>query len=119
MKITEEKIDKVVDSVVREMLTEMARLNVANDNSSPFPSDIYELKMWSNDHEPIHIHIINKQENWEVTVSLEGKTLEIKKASNKLNIQKVEKQFKTWLTKNNKYGINNKKYALSVWDSIH
>ena len=105
--------------VPSEALLEMARLNVENDSKSPFPSDIYDLRMWSNDHSLIHFHITNKQDGWEVTSSLEGKVLSIKKKSTSLNIKKVEELCKEWLSGSNKYGFNNKQYAKSIWDSIH
>lgn len=102
-----------------KMLLEMARLNVGNDSNSPFPSNIYDLRMWSNDHEPIHFHVTNNQEGWEVTCSIDGDVLSIKKQTKSLNIKNVEKLCKAWLDETNKYGINNKQNAKSIWDSIH
>ena len=112
---------KIMDAfeIDDKMLLEIARLNVGSDSNSPFPSNIYDLRMWSNDHDPIHFHVTNKQEGWKVTCSIEGNVLSIKKQTPSLNIKKVEKLCKEWLNGTNKYGINNKQNAKSIWDSIH
>ena len=56
---------------------------------------------------------------WEVIYSIEGNVLSIKKKVPSLNIRKVEELCKDWLNVTNKYGINNKQNAQSIWDSVH
>lgn len=138
VKLTQEQLERVVSTAVKKLMTEeaalkldyyeqseleelveMARLNKDNGGNTPFPSNVYEVKMWSNDHEPPHFHIINNQEDWEVTADLDGNILAVKRQSKKMNIQQIEKMCKEWLSQKNKYGTTNRVLAVQSWDVIH
>lgn len=62
-----DKLDKIITESIndfinedmgihREQLVEMSRINT--NESNIFPYNKYEVKIWSNDHEPQHFHVI-------------------------------------------------------------
>lgn len=50
---------------VHEMITEKARINTKEAQGSIFPYQDYDVRIWSNDHEPAHFHIVT--EDWDVS----------------------------------------------------
>lgn len=90
--ITEKQIAKTIKNVINEyiegnlatplvdnseMIVEMARINM-NENGKKFifPSNAWEIKIWSDDHNPPHFHI--KRNGWNVSFVIEtGERLEI------------------------------------------
>lgn len=48
---------KVDPSLNKNDLVEIARLNVNEIGNVPFPSNKFNIKIWSNDHNPPHFHI--------------------------------------------------------------
>ena len=62
-----DKLDKIITESIndfinedmgihREPLVEMSRINT--NESNIFPYNKFEVKIWSNDHEPPHFHVI-------------------------------------------------------------
>ena len=71
--ITEEDLDKVVKEATQKVLqeekliTEVARININENGRCIFPYNSFEVKMWSNDHEPPHFHVIS--DGWNISFS--------------------------------------------------
>ena len=57
-----EEVRKIINgksvSLNKETLVEMARINLKEVGSVPFPTNKFEIKIWSNDHNPPHFHLI-------------------------------------------------------------
>ncbi len=111
--------DMVVDAKSLRHRFETAVLNVGNDESSPFPSGMYDVTMRSGDNAGICLHLVNNNDGWEAVLSLEGKVLELEDNGRDISVADIETQCKLWLSQENKYGINNRVAALSMWDSLH
>ena len=111
--------DMVVDAKGLRHRFETAVLNVGNGENSPFPSGMYDVTMRSEDNAGICLHLENKPEGWVAVLSLEGKVLELEDNGRDISVADIEAQCKLWLSQENKYGINNRVAALSMWDSLH
>jgi hypothetical protein len=98
---------------------ETAVLNVGNGENSSFPSGMYSVTMRSGDNAGICLHLVNNTEGWEAVLSLEGKVLELEDNGRNISVADIEAQCKLWLSQENKYGINNRVAALSMWDSLN
>ena len=58
-----QKIDNI--NINSDILDEMARINKKETGNCIFPYNAWELKIWSNDHNPPHFHI--KRKGWNVS----------------------------------------------------
>lgn len=65
---------KADNSVGRNVITEMARLNKKDGSQSPFPSNKY--KVWvqgdNSPHKPPHMHVFFPQDGWQIKVFIEN-----------------------------------------------
>ncbi|MBO7482137.1 MAG: hypothetical protein J6T63_08520 [Bacteroidales bacterium] len=111
--------DMAVDAKGLRHRCETAVLNVGNGKNSPFPSGMYNVTMRSGDNAGICLHLVNNNDGWEAVLSLEGKVLELEDNGRDISVADIEAQCKLWLSQENKYGINNRVAALSMWDSLH
>ncbi len=66
-------------------IDEMARINVKEPKGSIFPYDDYDVHIWSNDHEPAHLHIITSDWDVEFYIST-GELYKIKKYGKKQKV---------------------------------
>lgn len=84
----------------REPLNEMARLNL-RDNGKLFPFNAYTVSVYSNDHNPPHMHIISKQEGYDIRISIAtGDLVSVKTYGDRLEsdlFRDVVKKAKVWL----------------------
>lgn len=93
-----------VDSYIKEnypnSLNEMSRINV-KEFYGLFPSNKFEIKIWSNDHNPPHFHVISN--GWNIVVEIStGNILKTKSIGKDSKIYKyVEEHIKDWLNTNN------------------
>lgn len=55
------------------MIVEMARIN-KNENNGVFPFNSFEVKIWSNDHNPPHFHVI--KDGWNIGICIENGKVE-------------------------------------------
>lgn len=46
-------------------IAEMAKLNLHDTGAVPFPYNKFEIKIWSNDYNPPHLHITDKESGWD------------------------------------------------------
>lgn len=111
--------DMAVEAKCLRHRCETAVLNVGNGENSPFPSGMYNVTMRSGDNAGICLHLVNNNDGWEAVLSLEGKVLELEDNGRGISVADIEAQCKLWLSQENKYGINNRVAALSMWDSLH
>ena len=56
-------------SLNKETFVEMARINLKEVGSVPFPTNKFEIKIWSNNHNPPHFHVIC--EGWNISFTIE------------------------------------------------
>lgn len=103
----------------KEMIVEMARINMKESNIFPFNK--FEVKIWSNDHTPPHFHI--KSDGWNISYVIEtGEQLEILEKGEKKSVYKyISNNVNKWL--NNKCAlipqITNRENAMAQWIQLH
>lgn len=113
-----------IDSYIKEnysnVLNEMARIN-KNEFYGYFPSNKFEIKIWSNDHNPPHFHVISA--GWNIVVEIEtGNILKTKSVGTDSKIYKyVEDHIKDWLSQKSRMQkkLTNKEVAQQAWELIH
>ena len=105
----------------KEPLNEMARINTNESGISIFPYISYEVKIWSNDHEPPHFHVIC--EGWNISFLIDdGEILDIKSQGKKRDVYKyICKNVKDWLSSPCSIlpTITNQENAFAVWMQLH
>ena len=134
--ISEEHISNVINKVLKEyieessarvllepseMLTEMARINKKETGNCIFPYNTWELKIWSNDHNPPHFHIIRN--GWNVSFNIEtGKVLQIEsKGSKAEDYNYMISNVNQWLSSQcfMMPKITNRENAILQWEQLH
>lgn len=110
---------KLKEKSKSNLLVEMARINTKDRGIFPF--DDYEVKIWSNDHNPPHFHIIKN--GWDVTFSIEnGEVLSIKSQGDKMQIYKyMTDNVAKWLSSPCAIlpAVSNQDNAMAVWSQLH
>lgn len=105
----------------KEPLNEMARINTNESGISIFPYNSYEVKIWSNDPEPPHFHVIC--EGWNISFLIDnGEILDIKSQGKKRDVYKyICKNVKDWLSSPCSIlpTITNQENAFAVWMQLH
>lgn len=105
----------------KEPLVEMAKLNSKDKGNSLFPSNSFDVRMWSNDHNPPHIHI--KKDGCEALFEIEnGRLFQVKTlGKNDKLLRYMANNINKWLDSPSCSlpKDTNREYALSVWDTIH
>lgn len=125
--VTEEDLDKVVKEATQKVLqeekliTEVARININENGGCIFPYNSFEVKMWSNDHEPPHFHVIS--DGWDISFFVENGEID-KVESRGKNVQVYNyicANVKKWLSSKCAIipSITNQVNALAVWAQIH
>jgi len=102
-------------------LDEMVRINKKENGKGVFPFDAWELKIWSNDHEPAHFHIL--KDGWNVSFTIQdGKMLKIDSSGEKQAIfEYMVKNVPTWLESQCAVQpkLSNKENASLQWEQLH
>lgn len=126
-----ELFKKIVEDILREKkdyiilndepIIEMARIN-AKEFYGYFPYNKFDIRIWSNDHNPPHFHVISN--GWNIVVDIiTGDIIKIEQ-DNKKDSQTysyVEKYIKEWLDMpcaKNKL-ISNRENAIDIWEENH
>lgn len=127
IRITEEDLGKVVKEATQKVLqeekliTEMARININENERCIFPYNSFEVKMWSNDHEPPHFHVIC--DGWNISFTIEdGRELEVKNIGrNSSTYNYIVKNIPIWLDMPCKIApkISNRENAFIQWQQLH
>lgn len=115
--IDKEQITEYYKKIYPESLNEMARINV-NEFYDIFPYNKFEIKIWSNGHNPPHFHVI--AEDWDIIVDIEsGDILKTKKVGKNSKVYSfVEKNVKEWLDSKSAIDPNrtNRENAMFTWN---
>lgn len=105
----------------QDMIVEMARINKNETGKCIFPYNSWELKIWSNDHNPPHFHVLN--EGWNVKFKIEdGELLEVeKKGKNSSIFEYMTNNVKEWLNSQcfAQPKLTNKENAILQWEQLH
>lgn len=129
--IVKETVTKVLDeSAVHalnyyeepEPLVEMARINMKESGKgSIFPFNAWEVKIWSDDHEPPHFHI--KRNRWNVSFDIEtGEQIEILTQGTEKNVYDyMIANVSKWLDNPSAIlpQITNRQNAMVQWTQLH
>lgn len=108
-------------SLNKDNLIEMARLNVNEIGNVPFPSNKFNIKIWSNDHNPPHFHVIAN--GWDISFLIESgeeyRVNDIGKESQTYSY--IIKNIKIWLSMQCKIlpQVTNRENALATWIQLH
>lgn len=110
----------------RNPLNEMARINV-KDNGKIFPYNAYEVYVYGNDHNPPHIHVISKQEGYDIRISIEsGDLVSVESLGNRgqnSSFSDVVKKAKAWFKQTSNVpgfsGKTNQEVALGMWVTMN
>jgi len=135
-KIITETINKVVEEttltavqpitatkVIRhqDMIIEMARINKKETSKCIFPYNSWEMKIWSNDHNPPHFHILC--DGWNVSFKIDdGEVLQIEgKGGNSSIFEYMVNNVKEWLSSQcfAQPKLTNKENAILQWEQLH
>ena len=104
-----------------DLIVEMARINKKEMGKCIFPYDTWEVKIWSNDHNPPHFHIL--REGWDVSFDINnGSVVSIKsQGQNKKIYEYMCANEKEWLSSTcfAQKKLTNQENALLHWDSLH
>ncbi|MBQ9173781.1 MAG: DUF4160 domain-containing protein [Bacteroidales bacterium] len=129
--IVKESVKKVLDESAAlalnyydkaEPLVEMARINMKESGKgSFFPFNAWEVKIWSDDHEPPHFHI--KRNGWNVSFAIEtGEQIEISSQGTEKNVYDyMITNVSKWLDSPCAIlpQITNRQNAMAQWLQLH
>lgn len=97
-------------------LNEMSRINV-KEFAGYFPANKFDIKIWSNDHNPPHFHVLAG--GWNIIVNIEnGKIIKTKSIGKDSKIYSyVEKYINDWLDSKSVVNKNktNRETARMIW----
>lgn len=102
-------------------IIEMARLNKKEIGDVPFPFNKFDIRIWSNDHNPPHFHVVS--EGWDISFLINnGEEYRVnKRTTDSKPYSYIKKNVKPWLSMkssvNNK--LTNKEVAELIWGSEH
>lgn len=104
-----------------DIITEMARINKKETGKCIFPYNSWELKIWSNDHNPPHFHILC--DGWNVSFTIEdGELLQIEtKGTNTSTFDYMSSKVKEWLSSCcfAQPKLTNQENAMLQWEQLH
>ena len=126
--ITESKNDFISENIEmhREPLMEMAKLNMKDGGTSLFPSNAYNIIVQGDNlpHKPPHIHVISKQEGYNIRVLIESgelwKVENYGRRGKRDTFQDVIANIKKWLSLPSNIpmakGDTNQVFAMGLWE---
>ncbi len=113
--------ENVAFALSYDEIDEMARINKKEAGNCLFPFDSWEIKIWSNDHEPAHFHII--KEGWDVSFDIEnGSLIEIKAQGQKQSVlDYMSQNVGSWLDSKcfAQPKLTNRENARLQWEQLH
>lgn len=100
-------------------LVEMARLNVDEYGAVPFPSNKFDIRIWSDGHNPPHFHVI--AEGWDISFHIEnGKVYRVNTYGGSSKMYNyIIKNIPIWLKMKSVVAplMTNQEYAMAAWRS--
>ena len=128
-KIIKESVDKVISERLndyREPLLEMAKLNMKDSGTSLFPSNAYNIIVQGDNspHKPPHIHVISKQEGYNIRVLIaSGELWKVEnygRRGKRDTFQDVIANIEKWLSLPSNIpmakGDTNQVFAMGLWE---
>lgn len=128
-KIIKESIRKTVNEILndyREPLMEMAKINLKDDGTSLFPSNAYNIIVQGDNspHKPPHIHVISKQEGFNIKILINsGELWQVEnygKRKRNDNFSDIVSKIKEWLSLPSNVpmakGDTNQAFAMGLWE---
>lgn len=112
-----ESINHSVDDSLDPIL-EMSRLNRKDIGAVPFPYNKFTIRIWSNDHNPPHFHVVG--DGWDISFLIsDGSEYRVNVVgNNSTTYNYIVKNVPIWLkqkSSNNKK-ITNQEVAEIIWD---
>ena len=108
-------------AISQEMINEMARINTNEGGKCIFPCNKYEVKIWSNDHNPPHFHVLC--DGWNILFTIEdGELYRVEgKGRDKKEYKYIVNSVKTWLKSACAVQpkLTNQENAISIWHQLH
>lgn len=126
--ITESINDFIEEEIImsREPLMEMAKLNMKDGGTSLFPSNTYNIIVQGDNspNKPPHIHVISKQEGYNIKVYIESgelwKVVSYGRRGRKDKFIDVIRKIKEWLSLPSNVpmakGDSNQVFAMGLWE---
>lgn len=117
------KVKKTDYSCLNKLsLEEMATLDLHNKDVVPFPYNKFDIRIWHNDHNPPHFHIIDKENGWRLSFLIEnGDVFNIKKFGKDYSMYNyIVKNFPIWLDEESKLDdtVTNREMALKIHEEF-
>lgn len=102
-------------------LIEMSKLNGNDIGNVPFPCNKFDIRIWSNDHNPPHFHI--KYDGWDISFLIEnGEEYRVNKYGNSsVSYSYINENVLKWLNgqSNLMKRYNNQDTCKIIWNSYH
>lgn len=115
--IDRDELNEYLRKTYPQSINEMARINV-KEFYGLFPVNKFEIKIWSNDHNPPHFHVLTK-DGWNIQVLIEdGSILGVKNIGKDSKLYTyVEKYIGEWLNSKSVISPNdtNREFAQKEW----
>lgn len=103
----------------RNPVVEMSRLNKRSVGAVPFPYNKFDIRIWSDDHDPPHFHVL--AEGWDISFLIEnGNVYRVNTTGkNSIMYNYIVKNVPIWLNMSctARKDLSNKEYATLIWDS--
>ena len=115
-----EKI-KRSETLNKEPLLEISRINLKEYGNTPFPTNKFEIKIWNNDHNPPHFHVIYNGWNISFTI-MDGEELRTETiGKNSSDYNYIKKNVPIWLDLKCKIlpMVTNRENAMATWQQLH
>ena len=132
IKLTEQDLHNMVKNAISDMLNEkaysnrgplneMARINKKETGKCIFPFNKWEVKIWSNDHNPPHFHIMCN--GWNVSYCIEdGSLLEVlSKGKESGDYDYMQANVEKWLSTKcfAQPKLTNRENAILQWEQLY
>lgn len=134
VKITESELNHIIRETINDfrkpilaersgetLLVEMARINKNETGKCIFPYNKWEVKIWSDDHNPPHFHI--KCDGWNVSFEIQsGELMQVEAKGTGNNIYNyMVANVKEWLSSqcHAQPKLTNRENAMLIWEQLH
>lgn len=113
-----ESINHSVDDSL-DPIVEMSRLNRKDIGAVPFPYNKFAIRIWSNDHNPPHFHVVGDE--WDISFLIsDGSEYRVNVVGNNTTTYNyIAKNVPIWLKQTSKINkkITNQEAANIIWNS--
>lgn len=118
--INKASLNEYISLTYRNSLNEMAKINV-KEFYGLFPYNKFDIRIWSNDHNPPHFHVI--ADGWDIVINIKsGEILRVKQPGKNSKVYTyVKNNIQEWLNSecvvNSK--LTNRENAQLIWLQIN